>query len=232
MIDMVGLVVARGGSKGIPRKNTAPLAGKPLIYWTIDAALASTALRRTIVSTDDGKIARVARERGAEVPFARPAELALDTTASLDVALHALDWLQMDEGHDPEYLLLLQPTSPFRTASDIDGAADLAVRRQADAVLGVSLAENHPYLTRRILEDGSLADFVQSDMAYLRRQDLPPAYVINGAIYITRAESLRRNRTFFPTGALAYIMPQDRSLDIDTPWDLAVAELLARQLDG
>ncbi len=229
MTEIVGLIVARGGSKGVPRKNIKPLAGKPLIAWTIDAARQSQALARLILSTDDEEIADVARRHGAEVPFMRPAALAADDTLAIDVVEHALGWLDRDQDCRPDYLLLLQPTSPMRTAEDIRGAIGLAEERNAEAVVGVCEADSHPFLTKRLSEQGALEDFVSTDQADLRRQALPPAYMINGAIYLNRPESLLRHRSFVPTGTLAWVMPRQRSVDIDTPWDLRLAEL---QLKG
>ena len=225
-MSIVALIPARGGSKGIPRKNLAPLAGRPLIAWTIAAALGSADLSRVIVSTDDEEIAKVAREHGAEVPFLRPPELAADDSGALGVALHTLDWLAETEGGEPEYLLLLQPTSPLRRTADIDGAIGLARARNADAVVSVGPAEPHPFLTRRVGETGALSSFILLSEKPARRQDFPPAYVLNGALYLNRSTSLRATRTFEPEGALAFLMPAERSLDIDTPLDLRLAAVL------
>lgn len=225
-MKIAAIIPARGGSKGITRKNLAPLAGRPLIAWTIAAALGSTKLGRVIVSTDDAEIAEVAREHGAEVPFLRPPELAADASGALEVALHALDWLEENTSDRPEYLLLLQPTSPLRTTADIDAAIELARARSADAVLSVCEAVPHPFLARRVDEARVLTDFLPVDEKLVRRQDFPDAYVLNGAIYLNRCASLRAARTFQPPGALAHFMPRERSLDIDTPDDLRLAELL------
>ncbi len=225
-MSILALIPARGGSKGIPRKNLAPLAGQPLIAWTIAAALGSKNLSRVIVSTDDAEIAEVARQHGADVPFLRPPELAADESGALGVVLHALDWLAESAGEPPEYVLLLQPTSPLRATADIDAAIALAHARDADAVLGVCEAVPHPFLARRVDEAGVLTDFLPVDEKLVRRQDFPYAYVLNGAIYLNRCASLRTARTFQPPGALALIMPRERSLDIDTPHDLRLAEQL------
>ena len=227
-MDILALITARGGSKGIPGKNIKPLAGKPLIAWTIETALASRSLARVIVSTDDTEIAEVSREWGAEIPFLRPVELAQDASSHISVVEHALQWVETNDHWLPDYVLLLQPTSPFRMVEDIDGAIEVARQKDANAVLGVCPAHNHPYLTKRILDDGTLADFISVDMAYMRRQDLLPAYVINGAIYLNKSSSLLQQRSFFPPGALPYIMLPERSMDIDTPWDFYLADLILR----
>lgn len=226
MVEVIGLITARGGSKSMPRKNIAPLAGKPLIAWTIEAARASRLLSRILVSTDDGEIAQVAAAWGAEVPFTRPAELAGDATPHVLVVEHAIRWLEEAEGSRPHYMLLLQPTSPLRSAEDIDAAIALAEEREAIAVVSVSPMERHPYLSKRILANGTLADFITSDIAYLRRQDLPPAYALNGALYLNRCDSLLRDHSFLPPGTLGYVMPPERSLDVDTPWDFHLIELV------
>jgi len=228
MGKIVGVITARGGSKGIPRKNTVLLAGKPLIAWTIEAALQSRRLDRLIVSTDDSEIAEISRAWGAEVPFLRPPELAEDNTPHILVVLHALDWLHESSGISPDYLMLLQPTSPLRSADDIDTAIEVAQARDAIAVVSVAEVHRHPYLSKRILEDGTLVDFVESDIAYLRRQALPPAYALNGAIYLNRPESLLHDRKFIPPGTLGYVMPPERSMDVDSPWDLYLIELVLR----
>ena len=222
----LALVVARGGSKSIPRKNLAPLAGKPLIAWTIEAALRCRTELRVAVSTEDAEIARVAAECGAEVPFVRPADLARDDTPSIDVVVHALDELGR-HGYDPERVLLLQPTSPLRTAEDIDAAVALAAERGATSVVGVTLAAEHPWLTKRVTTDGVLEDFM-AHPPVTRRQDLEPAYALNGAIYLVRTAWLRSSRSFYAEATHAYVMPRERSLDVDEPWDLHLCELVLR----
>jgi len=231
-MNVLALITARGGSKSIPKKNIAPLAGKPLIAWTIEAALQSRGLNRVIVSTDDKEIAQVGRDWGAEVPFMRPAELAQDDSPHIAVLEHAIRWLKAHDAACPHYIMTLQPTSPLRTAEDIDGAIQIAEARDAIAVVSVCETEHHPYLSKRILEDGTLADFVSSDIAYLCRQALPPAYALNGAIYLNRCESLLRDKTFLPQGAYGYIMPHERSLDIDSLWDFYLADLILRDRHG
>lgn len=226
MIEVVGLITARGGSKGIPRKNIKRLAGKPLIAWTIEAARQSRHLRRLILSTDDDEIAQTAREWGADVPFMRPGELARDDSSHISVVRHAADWLERNESRCPEFLMILQPPTPLRTAADIDGAIELANEKGADAVVSVVEAQHHPYLTHRMTETGSLVEFVPCDIEYPRRQDLPPVYALNGAIYLIRYSRLPQLKTLVPHGSLGFVMPQDRSLDIDTLWDFHLAELI------
>lgn len=226
-MEILGLVTARGGSKSIPGKNVKLLAGKPLIRWTIDEARKSRLVSRLIVSTDDEEIRSVSLAGGAEAPFLRPVELAGDTSPHIDVIFHALDWLENEQNYRPDYVLLLQPTSPFRTVFDIDDAIhSIESHPETDALVGVCEAEDHPFLVKKINEGGRLEDYMPGTLAYPRRQDLPPAYVINGAIYLNRPSSLRRERKIVPPGALAYVMPRERSLDVDTPWDFNLAELI------
>lgn len=226
MPDILALITARGGSKGLPGKNLRPLGGRPLIAWTIHAAREAPSIGRVITSTDDPIIADVARDWGAEVPFLRPAGLARDESPHLDVVLHALDWLAENESASPDVVLLLQPTSPFRTTEDIEAAIHLALESRAPAVVSVVETHDHPYLVRTMSREGTLAPFVPCEMAYPRRQDLPPAYALNGAIYLTRCSALRDAQTFEPPGTIAYVMPQDRSLQVDTAWDFRLCELL------
>ena len=227
-MDVLALITARGGSKGLLQKNVLSLAGKPLIAWTIEAALQTRRLRRVLISTDDEEIAQVAREWGAEVPFIRPPELAQHDSDHISVVEHAIHWLEEHGAACSDYIMLLQPTSPLRTAEDIDAAIQIAETRDAIAVVSVCPTKHHPYLSKRVLEDGTLINFVSSDVTDLRRQVLPLAYALNGAIYLNRYKSLLDDRTFLPRSTYAYIMPPERSLDIDTPWDFYLAELLLR----
>lgn len=220
------LIPARGGSKGIPGKNIVPLGGKPLIAWTIGPALQCD-MGRVLVSTDDGEIATVAGNAGAEVPFLRPAELATDEAGSFEVAEHALKWVETSSNELPELLVLLQPTSPFRTAEDIVSAVKLVETSGAPAAVGVCEANPHPWMTRKIMPDGSLDHFVAFPSHIKRRQDFPPAYAINGAMYVIRSSVLLEKKTFQPEGTLAFIMPRGRSIDIDSPEDLEIAGCLA-----
>lgn len=225
---VLAIITARGGSKGIPRKNVKLLAGKPLIAWTIEAALECSGLSRTVVSTNDSEIAQICRKWGAEVPFMRPAKLALDNSPHMDAILHAVEWLMIHENWYPDYVMLLQPTSPLRTAQDIDAAVALAIQRNADGIVSVSEAPAHPYLIKGIKEDGSMFDFMKKPEGYLHRQSFAPAYVVNGAIYLARRDVLLTRHTWYTERTYAYIMPPERSLDIDTPWDFYLADLILR----
>jgi len=217
------LIPARGGSKGIPRKNLSLLGGLPLIAWTIKEALASKT-GRVIVSTDCEEIADAARQAGAEVPFLRPAELAADDTPSFDVAAHAVNWWRENNGAWPETLVLLQPTSPFRSAEDISAGAKLLESSSAPAVVAVCEARSHPYLSRKIGPDGVLEYFLEGSEKASRRQDFPAAYQVNGALYVIRTQVLLAEKSFQPRGTRAYVMPPERSLDIDSAADLRQAE--------
>ena len=224
-INVVAVITARGGSKGLHRKNIRLLKGKHLIGWTIDAALAASSLSRVIVSTDDTEIAEISKSYGAEVPFLRPKEMAQDSSPHIDVVLHALEWL-IKGGENIDYLMLLQPTSPLRTTEDIESIIEMCRDDGVEAAYSVSEAHEHPLLLRTMNDEGVLEPFVKNDASekYLRRQDLPPVYFANGAIYLNRCESLQRDRTFYPEGAKGYIMPEDRSVQIDTLLDFRLVE--------
>lgn len=202
------------------------MAGKPLIAWTLEAARGAATLDRVVVSTDDREIAETARRWGAEVPFLRPAELAGDDSPHIDVVLHALAWLDEREDYRPDYVVLLQPTSPLRTAGDIDAAVGLAREKDVETVVSVCETHDHPYLVRRLTADGRLEEFLPCPLAYARRQDLPPAYALNGAIYVSKRESVFASRNLSTAGALAYVMPIERSQQIDTAWDCCLAEMI------
>ncbi len=229
MSKVLGLITARRGSKSIPLKNIAMAAGKPLIAWTIEAALKSHRLDRTIVSTDSEEIAQIARRYGAEVPFIRPAELSQDDSPHIDVVLHAIDWLDREENYSPEYVALLQPTSPLRTADDITAALKLADENSADAIVSVYPAPKHPYWMVILTEDGRLQPLSDYKGEHGQRQALPPVYAPNGAIYLARREVLLKQRTFYTDRTYGYVMPPERSIDVDSPWDLHLADLLLRQ---
>ena len=230
MASVLGVITARGGSKGLPNKNILPLDGKPLIAHTIEAALNSQLMDRVVVSTDHLDIAETARKYGAEVPFIRPSELAQDDTLAFPVLIHAFQWLKEHEGYRPNYVMLLQPTSPLRTSGDIDNAIQLALDKDADGVVGMCGIKHHPYWTKSVSEDGRIVDFMTldkpSEVAYSRRQDLPTVYVVNGAIYLSKPQVLLELQSFFTAETYAYIMPPERSIDIDAIWDLKFAELV------
>jgi CMP-N,N'-diacetyllegionaminic acid synthase len=226
--EIIGLITARGGSKGVPRKNVLPLAGKPLIAWTIETALQSDALSRVILSTDDSEIAKVGRHWEAEVPFMRPIELSQDNSPSMGAVLHAVNWLAEHEDYRPEYVMLLQPTSPLLIPEDIQKAIQIFQDKQADSVVSVTAIHQHPYWTKTISPDGRLVDFFSTERSFTKRQDLPAAYALNGAIYLARRDVLLERSSFYGKNTLAYVMPPERSLDIDTPWEFHLAELILK----
>lgn len=229
-MTVLAIIPARGASKGIANKNIVPLGTKPLIAHTILAAKAAAGIDRLIVTTDSRAIADIASSHGAEIPFLRPADLARDDTPGIAPVLHAVNWLDENEGYRPDFVMLLQPTSPFRTAEDIDAVVELACDRQADGVVSVCESRYHPYWCKTITPEGKLKPFVEDSGNHACRQELPNAYMLNGAIYIVRRDVLLDKKTWYTNNTCAYIMPPERSLDIDTPWDLYLGRLIVEDL--
>ncbi len=230
-MKLLALIPARGGSKRVPGKNVKPLGGLPLIAWTIKAAQESGVCSRIQVSTDDDEIVEVSRRYGADVPGLRPAALATDTAGSVEVAIHALDVYGQEFG-EPDGLLLLQPTSPFRTAATIKRAAAVFQSSGgAHPVVGVSPASCHPAWCFRATSTG-MEPFLGWDSLGSRSQDLEPAWMLNGAIYVIAPARLRAEHKFLTPDTLPLIMKDaQEAIDIDTPEDWAAAEasLLHRQ---
>lgn len=230
---VLGVVTARAGSKGIPGKNTKLLAGKPLIAYTIEAALASRAFERVILSTDDEAAAAIARELGCEVPFMRPAELCADDTPHLPVMQHALAWMRDRERYVPDWVMTLLPTSPLRQPRHIVESIALAARTGADSVVGVDELPGHfnPMRALTIDEHGWARLFVGDRPVKQRpgrRQDMPPAWVFNGAIYLFKTELLFDpvSPNLYGDMVAAYLMGPPYGHNIDDPEDWAAAERL------
>jgi CMP-N,N'-diacetyllegionaminic acid synthase len=213
-LKTLALITARGGSKGLPRKNLLPAGGKPLIAWTIEAAVKSKFINYTALTSEDEEIITTAKRWGCDVPFRRPAELASDTAKSIDVVLHALDQIP---GFD--FVVLLQPTSPLRSADDIDAAFKSMLARSAPSCISVCEADQSPYWMYRLTNTNTLQSILPIQDELTRRQDLPTFYVPNGAIYIARIDWLRANRSFMTTETTAFLMPKERSIDIDSAED-------------
>ncbi|MGH7304917.1 MAG: cytidylyltransferase domain-containing protein [Candidatus Rokuibacteriota bacterium] len=226
--QVLGLVAARGGSVGVPRKNVLPLCGKPLIVHTIEAALAAGTLTRTILSSDDAEIIAVARGAGCEAPFVRPADLAGDRSSTVDVALHALDWLEGHEGWRADVVVLLPATAPLRRAEHIDGVvAHLVGHVTASAVIAVTEADYPPYWMLSI-DEGRLRWIFPEGGRVDHRQELPKAYRPNGSIYAIKVPALRAERTFYPRESVPFLMASEDSVNIDAPMDFRLAEVLIR----
>jgi CMP-N,N'-diacetyllegionaminic acid synthase len=235
-MNILGLITARGGSKGIPHKNIAPLAGRPLLAYTCAAARASMQLSRVVLSTDDADIAAVGRAHGAQVPFMRPAALATDSASSIDVARHALDWLAQHEGWQADILVILQPTSPLRTARHIDEALAALIESGADTVVSVVPLPHHcsPFKLMQ-LDDGRLHSFWDQPLPFdpLNRHSVPVLYARNGpAVLAARAALIHDRATFYGDYIIPYVMDEADSVDIDTPFDLKLAEWLLRQREA
>ena len=222
---VLALIPARGGSRRLPGKNLLKLCGEPITVWSIKAAQQSKYVDRIVVSTDSDEIAEVARAAGADVPFMRPNYLASDTASSLDVVKHALNELNQ-KGQCYEFIVLLQPTSPLRTSKHIDESFELLQSKDADAIVGVTELDHPIELTNRLPDDLSMKGFFTTD-SHLRSQDFPKRYRVNGAIYLVRVESLIKENTIFLSDRIyAYKMDREVSVDIDTPYDLKLADAL------
>ena len=228
-MKILGLIPARGGSKGLPDKNIKPLAGRPLIARAWDSARESGVLSRVICSTDDDRIAALAREVGLDVPFMRPDALAADDSAMIDVAIHALKTLA-DEGEHYDALFLLQPTSPLRTAEHIKNA--VALLADNDAVCSVVPLPQDlcPHYVMRITEDGFLDYFLPEGKNYTRRQDVPLAYRREGTLFLTRSEVILEQRSFYGERCVPMPLDPSESQNIDTPeeWEEAEARLVGQ----
>ncbi|MCB1652287.1 MAG: acylneuraminate cytidylyltransferase family protein [Alphaproteobacteria bacterium] len=213
---VLALITARGGSKGLPGKNIIPLKGKPLIAWTIEAAKNAKVITDIVVTTDDERIAQASIEAGARVPFMRPPELATDTAGSKEVVLHALDTL--NERYD--YVILLQPTSPLRTATHIDEAFALLKKHDAPSCVSVKESEKPAHLFFTLSNQHILKGLVAQDQTPARRQDAPPLYAVNGALYIFKPDQFEN---FITPETIGYVMGQAESVDIDDAEDFAYA---------
>lgn len=228
-MNVLAFIPARAGSKRVPNKNILPLGGKPLIGYTIEAARNAKRVTRIIVSTDSEQIASVSRDFGADVPFLRPAEISTGESTEMQFFSHALDWLASEEGYVPDLIVLLYPTSPFRTAASIDSAiGTILAHPEADSLRSVRLCSEHPY-KMWVKHDDYLQPFVDTidqnahTMSY---QLLPTVYIQNASIYITRPGTIRNKKS--PTGdvIIPFIMDEIESVDINTGLDFILAETL------
>ena len=227
---VLAIVPARGGSKGVPRKNIRLLGAKPLIAHTLEAAQSAKHITRLIVSTDDEEIAAVAKSLNADVPFLRPEELAADLTPQLDVVLHAIEHVENEEQQLFEYILLLQATAPLRTTKDIDDSLELLFESACDSVISFTQVESgHPHLMVTLDGVGHPKEVFPIPEGVHSRQQYPDVYLRNGAIYAIRRDVLVEERSFFGEETRAYKMPFWRSVNIDTLADFALAEFFLEQ---
>lgn len=225
MIDgrrTLAVIPARGGSKGIKNKNITALAGKPLLQWTIEAAKESKYVDRSVLSSDDPQVQEIAELLGCEVPFTRAGHLATDEASTIDVLV---DVLERVPGFD--VVVLLQPTSPLRTAEDIDSCLNLMIRDDAPSVVSLCAVEDHPALVVKFQNENQITPFLpHSSSQSLRRQDLPRAFKLNGAVYAAKIPWLLQTKSFTAQGSVGFVMPKRRSIDIDDSDDLVTAEQL------
>jgi CMP-N-acetylneuraminic acid synthetase len=231
MIDkhkVICVIPARGGSKGVPRKNIKKLADKPLIAYTIEQALQSQYIDRTIVSTEDKEIADISKQYGAEVPFMRPAELAGDQVPTIDVLLHAIKCIE-EEKYNFDILVLLHTTAPLRSVKDINSCIEMLQRTKADNVFSVTEAHRNPYFNMVEINEHGAVKLVKEG-SFSTRQASPKVYDLNASIYVWWKDILKNEKKTFLAGSKIYVMPKERSIDIDDDWDFRIAEYLFKNL--
>lgn len=228
-MKVLALVPARGGSKQIPGKNIRPIGGRPLIHWTLDSARASGSFDRIMVTTDSEEIASSCRSQGFDVPWLRPAEMAKDDSPRELAVFHCLAKLR-EAGYAPDAVMLLQPTSPLRRPESIREALRKFVNSDGESVVSVCPASDHPLWCKKITDDGRITQFVEGIDIPACRQDLPPAYVLSGSIFLASVGTLESTRSFYSGSTLGLVLPRDESVDIDDDidWILAEALLAAR----
>lgn len=225
---VLGLIPARGGSKSVPRKNIRSLGGRPMIVYSIEQALRSKMLSRVVTSTEDPEIARIAAEAGSDV-IERPAELARDETPMLPVIQHAVQRVE-EEGTRVDIIVLLQPTVPFRTAEDIDAAMEKLLTSSADSVVSLCrVYDFHPVRMKKIIDDW-IVPYCEPEVEGTRRQDLPPAYHRNGAVYAVRRDVVMRQDSILGAASRPYLMPPERSINIDEERDFLFAEAVLAEM--
>ncbi|MCR5591991.1 MAG: acylneuraminate cytidylyltransferase family protein [Lachnospiraceae bacterium] len=222
------VITARGGSKGVPGKNIIQLGALPLIAYKIIPTMKCRYDYRLIVSTDDEKIAEVARSYGAEVPFMRPAHLATDTASSMDVIDHAMEWIEANDESEYDILCLLEPSSPFLSATDLNNALDLMIRTDSDTMLGMKEVEVSRHFIHTLDDNGGLSQFYHEikEMSATRRQDIESEYTMNGCIYAAKWDYLKKNHLFHSEKSVPYIMPAEKSIEIDSMIDLEFARFI------
>jgi CMP-N-acetylneuraminic acid synthetase len=230
---ILAVIPARAGSKGIPRKNIVRVNGCPLIEYTINAATKVDGLNDVVVSTDDKEIAEISKELGAYVPFLRPAELASDMSQSASVVVHALNEMEKIKGYHYDTIMMLQPTSPLRTSGHIEKALELFFSQECDSVVSVvSVGGTHPLRMKRLVGD-ELKNYIDQGFWNMRpRQLLPDAYIRNGSIYLIKRDVLVEQDQLIGKKCLGFVMSEEESVNIDTPLDLKLAEILLRERDG
>lgn len=230
---VLAIIPARGGSKGLPRKNILNLCGRPLIGWPIKAASSSCYVDRIVVSTEDMKIAEVAASQGATVPFLRPKELAIDTATSFSVIEHVLEELKL-VGEEYKYVVLLEPTSPLTDAKDIDQALERLERgrAQADSIVGVSeVVAAHPVFDVEIRENGLIKPYMHENFSFAgRRQEITPLYFFEGSLYISDVSVLLEQKSFYHERTLAYAVPKWKSFEIDDLVDFICVEAIMKNI--
>jgi CMP-N,N'-diacetyllegionaminic acid synthase len=225
---VVCVIPARGGSKGVPRKNIKPIAGKSLIAYSIEQSLQSEYIDRTIVSTEDKEIADISRKYGAEVPFMRPYELAGDQIATVDVLVHAIKWLEEEDKYRFDILVLLHTTTPLRAVNDIDSCIKILVDGKADDVFSVTEAHRNPYFNMvEISPNGKVQ--LSKKGAFTSRQSAPNVYDMNSSIYVWWKDILEQKKSIFLKNSQIYVMPKERSIDIDDDIDFKIAEILMEE---
>lgn len=229
---VIGLICARGGSKRVPRKNLRLLAGKPLVAWAIEVAQACPSLNRVIVSTEDGEIAAVARDYGAEVPFVRPAELARDDCPEWCVWQHAIRTLESLNGRRPDVIVSVSPSTPFRAVEDVEACLAALFREDADGSIGVSVARLNPYVDIVTLDGPWATLFAQSSAPVHDRKHALKVFTITAVAYVVRCDFVLRANYLFDGKVCATLVPEERGFDIDTQLDLAFAEFLLERKRG
>ncbi len=227
---ILAIIPARGGSKGVPHKNIKEINDRPLISYTIEEAINSRYIDKLIVSTEDKSIAEISRKYGAEVPFLRPRELALDETPGIDPILHAVKCLK-DKGCNFDYVMCLQCTSPFRKYYQIDESIKSLYDEDADSIVSVCESEITPYWMKKI-KDGRLKNFMDESIFYARRQDIPKTYRLNGAIYLAKTGILLDIKNWYTENTLPYVMDEISSIDIDNMIDFKFAEFLMKETNN
>jgi CMP-N-acetylneuraminic acid synthetase len=222
---IIAIIPARGGSKGIPRKNIKLLGGKPLIAYSIEAAVKSRYIDRVIVSTEDEEIAEISKKYGAEV-IERPLELAQDDTPSLPVFQHVIKYLEEAEKIHPKIIVILQPTSPLRLVEDVDATVEKFLQSNCNSVVSLCEVEHPPHWMYTLSEEDRVMPIIEGAEKVTRRQDAPKVYRLNGAVYVAYRDIIMEENKVLGNDTRAYIMPPGRSIDIDTEIDLKLAELM------